>query len=186
MHCHQNEDWNKAFLLGATCKLNRIVWPNSEGGFSNSETEWLNQKAVSFSLLCSVDTGKFQPFRYSAHKTTGRQMTPGHSLQQGTTCSSVHSVVDGQSGHSDLKLVLTAVSKTRLEVPFFRTLSEKSTISRTQCYQCRTFWKLNSVSRSRKVTGWIHLSYTARSCLWKGNWYKIQNNSKLSVNEARY
>lgn len=73
-------------------------------------------------------------------------MTPVQTLQQGTECSSVHSVVDGQSGHSDLRPVLTAVSKTRLEAPFLRTLSEKSTISRTQCYQCRTLWKLNSVN----------------------------------------
>lgn len=106
------------------------------GGFSNSETERLNQKAVSFPLLCSADTEKFQPFGDSDHKTTGWQMTPGQTLQQGTECSSIHSVADGQSRHSDLRHVLTCR----------RTLSEKSTISRPQCYQSRTWWKLNSVN----------------------------------------
>lgn len=73
-------------------------------------------------------------------------MTPGRALQQGTECSLVHSVVDGQSGHADLRPVLTAMSMTRLEALFLRTLSEKSAASGTQCYRYRKLQKFNSVN----------------------------------------
>lgn len=49
-------------------------------------------------------------------------------------CSSVHSVLDGQSGHTDLRPACTP----RLETLFLRTLPERPTVSRTQCFQCRT------------------------------------------------
>lgn len=149
------------------------------------QKQWLSRKCSELVPVMVSGHGEVSNYRAPSSQNWETNDTRKGPFNKKAECSLVHSVLDGQSGHTDLRPASTPMS-TRLEALFLSTLPERPTVSRTQCFQCRTGYlplckfksntsqvcwhtpvipALNEARAGRDLKLEVNLSGITRSCL---------------------